>query len=381
MKTDFVFRMPSKIIFGVGRFNLLKEEVDLLAKKGRVLVVLDPQLRQRILSRTEKLLTGRKIDIWEIKDGEPTVQSVDEVAEYARRLKPTVVIGIGGGSAMDTAKAVSALLTHPGSSQRYRGQNLLVNPTVPKIMIPTTAGTGSEITQTAVLIHQGRKGGINSPYLIPEAAILDPELLITLPPAVTTSTGLDALTHAVESYLSKNSSPLTESLSLSAAELMVNWLPKAIKEGRDIEARTFTLMGSLLAGIALGNAGVIAGHSLSYPLGARFHLPHGIANGMLLPYVMAEISDAAPEKLARLSKVFGINKGDKDLKEQAKEAVNFIFEFERKIGFTKRLSDFGIPKEMLSQMVTEAQAVSVPIANTPKPLTACDLLRIYQNAY
>lgn len=380
MKNDFVFRMPSKIIFGMGKFDLLPGEVSSFLTSGTVLVVMDPSVKPQIWPRAEKLLAGWKMIPCEIKPGEPTVETVDEMADFARKEEPSLVIGIGGGSAMDTAKAVAGLVTNPGSSEKYRGQNLLTQPAIPGIMIPTTAGTGSELTQTAVLIHQGRKGGINSPHIIPAAAILDPVLLLDLPAEPTRATGLDALTHAIESFLSKNSNPLTEPISLKAAEILVAGLPAAVANGKDPEARTKTMMGSLLGGIGLANAGVIVGHSLSYPLGARYGISHGVANGLLLPYVAEEILPFATEKLARLAYAFGVSKGRSEKKE-AEEAIKFLFAFEEKIGFKKRLADFKIRQSDFEKMVEEAWAVAVPVANTPKPMAKEDLLRIYQAAY
>ncbi len=380
MKNDFVFRMPPKIIFGTGKFDLLPEEVGFFLAKGNVLVVMDPAIKPQIWPRVERMLAGWKTIPCEIKPGEPTVQVVDEMADFARKEKPELVIGIGGGSAMDTAKAIAGLITNPGSSEKYRGQNLLTKTAIPGIMIPTTAGTGSELTQTAVLIHQGRKGGINSPHIIPKAAILDPLLLLDLPKEPTRATGLDALTHAIESFLSKNSNPLTEPISLQAATLLVAGIPAAVENGKDLEARTKTMLGSLLGGISLANAGVIAGHSLSYPLGARYGISHGVANGLLLPYVAEEVLPFAAEKLARLAAAFGISKGRSE-QEEAGEAVKFLFAFEKKIGFQKRLADFKVQERDFENMVEEAWAVAVPVANTPKPLTKEDLLRIYQAAY
>ena len=380
MKNDFVFRMPSKVIFGMGKFDLLPEEVSFFFTGGNLLIVMDPAIKPQVWPRVKKLLAGWKTIPCEIKPGEPTVQTVDEMADFARKEKPGLVIGIGGGSAMDTAKAIAGLITNPGSSEKYRGQNLLTQPAIPGIMVPTTAGTGSELTQTAVLIHRGRKGGINSPHIIPAAAILDPVLLLDLPVEPTRATGLDALTHAIESFLSKNSNPLTEPISLQAAALLVAGLPAAVANGKDQEARTKTMLGSLLGGISLANAGVIVGHSLSYPLGARYGISHGVANGLLLPYVAEEILPFATEKLARLASAFGVSKG-RSVKEEAEEAIKFLFAFEKKIGFQKRLADFKVQQNDFEKMVEEAWAVAVPITNTPKPMTKEDLLRIYQAAY
>ena len=383
MKNDFILRTPSRIIFGCGKFSLLNEEVrNLLPDPNqKVLLVMDPAVQRFVLPKAEKILSGIKLATFVIQPGEPTVEAVDQAAEQARKENPALVVGIGGGSAMDTAKALAALVTNPGSSEKYRGQNLLTAKPLPNIMVPTTAGTGSELSPTAVLIGGGRKGGINSPHLIPQAALLDPELTVPLPPEPTMATGLDALAHAVESYLSKNSSDFTEPLSIRAVSLITKALPRAVADGTDIEARTNMMLGNLLGGITLANAGVVFGHSLSYPLGARYRVSHGVANGILLPYVLAENLEFATGKIALMARTLGLSTPAETKGKQAKKAIDFLFDFEKKIGFSKRLRDFGVPENMLKTMVEEAQKVAVPIANNPKPMTGEDLLRVYQSVY
>ncbi|HNQ34546.1 MAG TPA: iron-containing alcohol dehydrogenase [bacterium] len=380
MKIDFTLRLPKKISFGAGRFETLAEEANLLAASGKVLCVLDPAVRPVLWPRIEKTaLAGRAVNL-EIPAGEPTVEAVDRAAETARAVNPELVIGIGGGSAMDFAKALAALIENPGSSEEYRGQDRLKKPCRPKIMVPTTAGTGSEISPTAVLIGGGRKGGINSPDLIPETALLDPELTLDLPAPVTVASGLDAFCHALESYLSVRSTPFSEPLSLQALELLVRGLPAALAAPGDLPARTDNLLGSLLAGITLASAGVIANHSLSYPLGARHGIGHGLANGIMLPYVVRACLPEAAEKLAKVADRLGVAPGA-SVSERAVRTADFIFEFEARLGFKHRLRDLGVRAEELEAMAAEASQVAVPIANTPRPMNVAELAEIYRKAY
>lgn len=383
MKSDFTLRSPARIVFGAGTFDKLGAETAALAPEGTVLAVVDPAVREMIAGRLEReILAGRRLAWHVITGGEPTIEAVDRAAGEARETEPSIVIGIGGGSAMDTAKALAALATHPGGTEQYRGLDKLTRAALPKIMVPTTAGTGSEVTPTAVFIGGGRKGGINSHRIIPETALLDPELTLSLPLEVTVSTGLDALAHALESLLSLNSNPYTEPLSLQAIALVAGHLPSLVEKGRDIEARGRMLSANLLAGLTLANAGVIASHSLSYPLGPRYGVSHGIANGILLPLVVEKIGDAAGEKLARAADALGLGEGEKPAR-KAGLAVDFFRSFPARLGFERRLRDFGVEKdpELFDAMAGEALEVAVPIANTPGGMTRQDLAGIYARAW
>jgi alcohol dehydrogenase class IV len=250
-------------------------------------------------------------------------------------------------------------------------------------MVPTTAGTGSEVTFTAVFVRRNlkKKEGMNSPFLYPNIALLDPELTLTLPPEPTATTGLDALCHAIESYTSIQASPLSEMVSLEAIRLISDHLRTCVHNGGNLEAREEMLLGSLYAGLGLANAGVTAVHSLSYPLGGKYGVPHGLANTLLLPHVMAFNLPGNLEKFAVIAEIMGEIVDDLPLREaawQAVEAVNVLIE---DCGIHKTLADLDIPQEVFPELAKTAMTVARPLENNPRKLTLEDAIEIYEDAY
>ncbi|MDP3040611.1 MAG: iron-containing alcohol dehydrogenase, partial [Deltaproteobacteria bacterium] len=293
------------------------------------------------------------------------------------------VLGVGGGSAMDTAKAAAILATNEGQARDYQGFNKVPKPGLPKGMVPTTAGTGSEVTFTAVFINadEKKKAGINSPYLYPEVSILDPELTLGLPPAVTAFTGMDALTHAIESYTSKAASPLSAMFSQEAIQLIGKSLRQAVAQGSDLNARSNMLLGSLLAGIGLANAGVTAAHSLAYPLGGVYRVPHGVANALLLPAVMEFNAFSCPEKFAQIAAWMGENVQGLSVKKAAVLAVESVKRLAKDLEVPQRLSDLGIPQLAIPGMAEEAMKVARPLENNPRPVSLEDAIGIYEKVF
>ena len=279
---SFTITQPTEIHFGTGMIQSLAQ---VIAKLGgsKPLLVIDPGLvRAGLDNKVTGPLTeaGTAYTVFDSVDPEPGLKLADQATELARTENCDCVVGIGGGSAMDIAKAAGILLTNRGKAADYLGLGKIKKPGVPKIMIPTSAGTGAEVTFTAVFINEetGSKGGMNGDPLYPDAAILDPDLTVSLPPNVTATTGLDALTHALEAYTSVQAHPISEMYSLEAINLISTNIRTAFADGRNLEARTNMLLGSLLAGKALAIAGVGLVHAMAYPLGVMFGIPHGQAN-------------------------------------------------------------------------------------------------------
>ncbi|MBU1149555.1 MAG: iron-containing alcohol dehydrogenase, partial [Proteobacteria bacterium] len=257
MKT-FSFTGAKKIVFGRGSFAALPEHLAEL-RVSRPLIVLDRNLaetgfREKVSGLLDRAEMGCVID--DKTEPEPPLELADEGTKIALKKRCDGVVGIGGGSAMDLAKAIAVLAANKGKAEDYLGLNRVPGPGLPKIMIPTTAGTGSEVTFTSVFIRKKlkKKEGMNSPYLYPELALLDPELTLSLPPHPTAATGIDALCHAIESYTSINASPMSEMISLEAIQLISDNLRTAVHDGGNIEAREAMLLGSLYAGLGLANA-------------------------------------------------------------------------------------------------------------------------------
>ena len=384
MKT-FSFTGAKKIVFGNGSFAGLAEHLTEL-KVSRPLVVLDGNLAGTGFGdRLSGLLDKAKIGfaLYDKAAPEPPIELADEGAKLAIRKKCDGVVGIGGGSAMDLAKAIAVLAANKGKAEDYLGLNKVPGPGLTKIMVPTTAGTGSEVTFTAVFIRKKlkKKEGMNSPYLYPELALLDPELTLTLPPHPTATTGIDALCHAIESYTSINASPMSELLSLEAIGRISDNLRTAVHDGTNIEAREAMLLGSLYAGLGLANAGVTAVHSLSYPLGGKYGISHGLANTIMLPRVMAFNLRGAQEKFVNIAEIMGEIVDDLPLREAAYLAVEAVETLIEDCGVFTTLEELEIPEADFPELAKVAMTVARPLANNPCKMTPEEMVEIYQECY
>ena len=385
MHKIFSFTGARKIVFGNGSFQQLPEHIRELQAK-RPLIVLDKQLaatgmKEQVVELLKK--NGMECQVFDKVDPEPKISLADEGAKLALKAKCDIVIGIGGGSAMDVAKAIAVLAANKGKAVDYLGLNKVPGPGLPKIMIPTTAGTGSEVTFTSVFVRPDlkKKEGMNSPFLYPDLALLDPLLTVSLPPGPTASTGIDALCHAIESYTSINASPMSKLLSLEAIALISENLRTAVHDGTNIAAREKMLLGSLYAGLGLANAGVTAVHSLSYPLGGRYGIPHGLANTVLLPHVMSFNISGAQEKFVDIAEAMGEMVEGLPLREAAYLAVEAVNALVEDCGIQTNLEDLGISEDDFEEMAKIAMTVARPLANNPRQVTIEDAVTIYEDAF
>ncbi len=384
MKT-FSFTGAKKIVFGRGSFAALPDHIAEL-KILRPLIVLDRNLAETgFREKVDGVLAKAGIGyvIYDKTEPEPPLELADEGTKLALKKKCDGVIGIGGGSAMDLAKAIAVLAPNKGKAEDYLGLNRVPGPGLPKIMVPTTAGTGSEVTFTAVFIRKKlkKKEGMNSPYLYPELALLDPELTLSLPPHPTAATGIDALCHAIESYTSITASPMSEMMSIEAIRLISDNLRTAVHDGTNIEAREAMLLGSLYAGLGLANAGVTAVHSLSYPLGGKYGISHGLANTIMLPRVMAFNLPGALEKFVDIAEVMGEIVDDLPLREAAYLAVEAVEALIEDCGIMTTLEELEIPEKDFQELAKVAMTVARPLANNPCKMTLEEMVELYQEAY
>lgn len=384
MIRPFTYTGAKKIVFGTGSFRALADHIRELGGT-RPLVVLDHALAEAGFRKTVTGLldgSGLRYTLFDTVEPEPALERADEGAKAARAGKCDLVVGIGGGSAMDVAKAVAAVAGNKGKAVDYLGLNRVPGPGLRTIMVPTTAGTGSEVTFTAVFIRKNlkKKEGMNSPHLYPDVALLDPQLTLTLPPKATASTGIDALCHAIESYTSVNASPMSELISLEAVGLIAENLRTCVHNGSDIEARERMLLGSLYAGLGLANAGVTAVHSLSYPLGGAWGIPHGMANTLMLPAVMAYNLPGAVEKFAVLAEVMGEEVEGISTRDAATLALDAVERLIEDCGLTMTLEEFGIAEKDLPALADVALTVARPLANNPRQVTREDAIGIYREA-
>ncbi len=385
MRKIFSFTGAKKIIFGNGSFHALVSHIKELNAKNP-LVVIDKNLAKAGFQEAVANLLipeGMKYTVYDKVEPEPRIELADEGAALARKNKCDIVIGIGGGSAMDVAKAIAVLATNKGSAVDYLGLNKIPEPGLPSIMIPTTAGTGSEVTFTAVFVRKNlkKKEGMNSPYLYPALALLDPELTLSLPPRPTAETGIDALCHAIESYTSVNASPMSELFSLQAIVLIAENLRTCVHDGKNLKARENMLLGSLYAGLGLANAGVTAVHSLSYPLGGKYGIGHGLANTLMLPATMAFNMPSALDKFADIAEAMGEITDDLPVREAAYLALEAVESLIEDCGIYSSLEEFGITEKDFPALADVALTVARPLENNPRKVTKEDAIEIYTDAF
>lgn len=292
-------------------------------------------------------------------------------------------IAIGGGSAIDTAKAASAYATYDGDLDDFIGTNLVPRKGAPLIAIPTTAGTGSEVTNIAILSDKQAqlKKGIASDFLLPDVAIVSPEMTRTAPPSVTAASGIDALVHAIEAYLSVHASPITDSLALRAMKMIAQSLPKAYANPDNLEAREEMATASLMAGMAFGNAGVGAVHALAYPLGGRFNMAHGVSNALLLPFVMEANKIACIDRLGEVAIALGERTTEMSANDAADSAISAMTRLCRQVNIPSSLKSFGIERDDLSFMADDAIQIDRLLKNNPRKLTRDEIYSIYEDAF
>ncbi|HYA90642.1 MAG TPA: iron-containing alcohol dehydrogenase [Thermodesulfobacteriota bacterium] len=380
-----LFRTTRRILFGAGSAEKTGTEAQLLKAK-KALIITDPGVIQAgLLEGIEKSLqsVGIPFAIFDGVEPDPRIEVVEKSAEKAKKEGMDLIIGFGGGSSLDIAKVTSVMVANPGKIDSFFGIDLVPNLGVPVILIPTTAGTGSEVTPIAILsdTKEKLKKGIVSPTLFPEVALVDPKLTIGLPPSVTAFTGMDALTHAIEAYYSVNATGLSDLLAIRAMELISKNLRMAYAYGENLSARSNMMEGSLLAGIAFANAGVGAVHAFAYPLGGEFHLAHGLTNTLMLPYVMRYNILGCPYKFAQMAKAFGEKVEGLSELDAAETAVKFVERLSDDLRVPRRLRDVGIPEKAIPGLAEAAMKVTRLLANNPRKISLEDANAIYKSAY
>lgn len=380
-----LFRTTRRILFGVGSAEKTGTEAQLLKAK-KVLIITDPGVIQAgLLEGIEKSLqsVGIPFAIFDGVEPDPRIEVVEKSAEKAKKEGMDLIIGFGGGSSLDIAKVTSILITNPGKIDSFFGIDLVPRPGVPAILIPTTAGTGSEVTPIAILsdTKEKLKKGIVTPHLFPEVAIVDPKLTVGLPSSVTAFTGMDALTHAIEACYSVNATGLSDLLAIRAMELISKNLRMAYAYGENLSARSNMMEGSLLAGIAFANAGVGAVHAFAYPLGAEFHLAHGLTNTLMLPYVMRYNILGCSYKFATMAKAFAEKVEGLSELDAAEAAVKFVERLSDDLRVPRRLRDVGIREDAIPRLAEAAMKVTRLLANNPRKISLEDANAIYKSAY
>lgn len=376
MKTKPSLLLPVEIYFGPGRLRDLPAVV--LARGQRALIVTGPGALARMAEEAAALLrrAGAWVEILAAVDREPTLETVEAVVSAARAEAVEVLIGFGGGSCLDAAKAASGLVVAEGSLEDYfYGARNLTRPGLPWVAVPTTAGTGAEVTPNAVLTDEKArvKQSIRSDFLYAQAAVVDPELTSGLPRAQTVYSAMDALSHAVEAYVSKGANDLTDLFALEAARLIPANLLR-LQEDETLTPRTALARASLLAGVALANARLGAVHGLAHPLGVYYNLPHGLVCGVLLPLVMRFNLQVAYEKYARLAEAWGVGPNG-DVFDRAAAAVRHVMHLNKRVGLPSSLRGMGLREEDFEGLV-EGALPSGSLAANPRPAGREELLAL-----
>ena len=380
----YQFQTPTKIISGIGSTaEIIKELNDLYAKK--VLLITDPGLVQAgVAQQVVEMLkqAAVEVEIFDAVEPDPSIQVATKAAEMAKNVKANVLIALGGGSAIDTAKSAALLVTNGGYLKDYAGVNKVVKPILPLIAVPTTAGTGSEVTIFAVMSDPDKqeKFTISSALIAPAVAVLDPLLTLKLPPSVTAFTGMDALTHAIEAFTSSIAQPPTDALALSAIKLVLKHLPVAVGRGDNIKARDGMLQASLLAGIAFNNAFLGLAHAIASPLGGHFHVPHGLANAVMLPYVMEYNLPTAVRRYAEIGCALGLQAVGDTPRAVAEKTVAAITQLARDINIPEKLSNIGAKEELLPLVARDALK-SIQLKFNVRNASEKEILALLQKAY
>lgn len=371
---------------GWGCLNQLLPEVERF-KATNILIVTDPFLKE--LGLTDKiqqplLSKGYATTIYTDIAPEPPLAIGEKLVDFTRKHHFDLVIGLGGGSALDLAKLAAVLAVHDGKVADYlnlTGTKTLEQKGLPKILIPTTSGTGSEVTNISVLSLETTKDVVAHDYLLADIAIVDPELTISLPPKITAATGVDALTHAIEAYVSVNANEVTDALALQAIRLISGSIRTAVQEGQNKQARSDMSYGSYLAGLAFFNAGVAGVHALAYPLGGQFHIAHGDSNAVLLPYVMGYIRQSCEKRMKDILDAMGISSAYLSQEEASYKCVDALQQLVQDVNIPSTLKGFNIPEEALEQLTDDATKQTRILARSPMLLEREDIYTIYRAAF
>ncbi len=379
---EITLLQPQKIVFGTDCINQFVDDYLKLNHK-RLFIITMPVIRPMISGMTDRLSEeGVSIEFYEDVRNEPSIADFKKLLAAANEFGADSMLGIGGGSILDVTK-LAATLT--GSSQEIEnlfGTGLIERKGKWFACMPTTAGTGSEVSPNAILLDErdALKKGVVSPYLMADAAYIDPKLTWTVPARITAETGMDALTHCIEAYTNKFAHPMVDMYALQGIRLIAGNIVRAVKNGSDKEAREAMALGSMYGGLCLGPVNTAAVHALSYPLGGEFHISHGLSNAILLPSVMKFNYCANLKKYAEVAVACGVEPG-KDDEETALKGVDFITGLSVECGIPATLSEIGIPKEAVGRMAKAAMNVQRLLKNNPREVTEADARNIYNSLY
>jgi len=382
----FSFNTVHSVVFGEGASGRIGE---IAAARGwrNVLLVTDPGLAKLgMVERALQALRGAGIagTVFSEVEADPPEHVVEAAAQAARACGADAVIGLGGGSSLDVAKLAALLAAGREELRSVYGVGNAKGPRLPLMLVPTTAGTGSEVTPISIVTTgTSEKMGVVSPVLLPDVALLDPELTYGLPPAVTAATGIDAMVHAIEAHASAsaNNNPVSRALAREALRLMGGAIERAVKDGGDKAARAGMLLGSMLAGQAFANSPVAAVHALAYPIGGHFHVPHGLSNALVLAHVLRFNAETAGHLYAEIAPIVFPHLAEVGSQARGAAFAQELAALSARCGLKPRLRDVGIPESALELLADDAMKQTRLLVNNPRPLTRADALAIYRAAW
>ena len=385
---SFNFNTTSGIRFGSGQAKDSCKEI--FNKLGsRILFITDKGLMSLGLTKPtiEEIKKMASVEVFDDVEADPSQKTLLKAIEIGKKFKTTGVIGFGGGSSMDVAKLSALILGSNEDLEKAWGVENAKGPRLPLVLFPTTAGTGSEVTPISIItVGEEEKKGVSSPIILPDLAILDPDLTLGLPAATTAATGIDAMVHAIEAYSStnKNNNPISKMIAIEALKLLGSSIETAVTDGSNVEARGNMLMGAMLAGKAFANSPVAAVHALAYPIGGTFHISHGLSNSLVLPYVLRfnsvdikaskDYSELAPYVFPDLD----TNKGTQAV---CAEFIDKMEDLSKRLGLPQKLREVNIPKNACEKMANDAMKQTRLLVNNPRKVTESDALNIYHAAW
>ena len=385
---SFQFNTTPGLRYGSGQAKDSCKEIS--NKLGQsILFITDKGLMS--LGLTEQTLKELKkissVEIFDDVEADPSKKTLLKAIEVGKKIKATGVIGFGGGSSMDVAKLTALILGSGENLEEAWGVANAKGPRLPLVLIPTTAGTGSEVTPVSIItVGEEEKKGVSSSIILPDLAILDPDLTLGLPAGTTAATGIDAMVHAIEAFASssKNNNPISKMLSIEALKLLGGSIEKAVFEGSNVEARGNMLIGAMLAGKAFANSPVAAVHALAYPIGGTFHVSHGLSNSLVLPYVLRfnSVDSKASKDYAELAPyVFPEIDTNRGAQSVCAEFIDKLESLSKKLGLPQKLREVDIPKNACEKMAKDAMKQTRLLVNNPREVTEKDALNIYHSAW
>ena len=384
VKTHIAFS-PNKVILGFGSSAMVADEVRYL-RGTKVLLVTDPGIiNAGLVKSIEESLQAENIPyvLYDKVEPEPPSRIIDNGAAMFKSEACDMIVGVGGGSSLDVAKGISILAANKGRILDFIGIDSVPNKGAKMILVPTTAGTGSEVTRVLVMTNeeQNTKNVVFTPFALPDVAIVDPGLTLSLPPVITADTGMDALVHAIEAYVSMNATVFSDIWAEEAIRLIGMYLPVACSKGSNIKARYHMCLAATLAGLAFTSGGLGAVHALAYPLGTEYHMTHGRTNAIMLPHVMRFNLPGNPDKYTNIAKLLGKNIDGLSPLEFASLSVEAVLDLEEAIAVSNHLKDYSIPEDDLSLLVDGAMKQARLFVPNPRDLNEDDVRSIYRQAF